>query len=217
MHVSGRHVAEGTRRLRAGAVLVVGLGAVGSAAAMHLGAAGLGRLTLWDPGIVTATDIRRAGQPRARAAAAPLRAALPETRIEVLDGESDVVGALPEHHLLLASSGPWTELGAAALRYGTAVLFCGAQGAVGALTMVRPGGPCLQCLGAPGAAAVGLVPGEGGAAAAVVGALAAAEAVKFILGEGAPLVGRVLRYDSWQARFEEEPFERVPGCPGCAG
>lgn len=217
MYQAGSQVVEGYRRLRAGAVLVAGLGPAGSAAAMHLGAAGVGRLTLWDPGVVAATDRRWAGQPKARVAASPLRAALPETRIDVLDGESDVVGALPEHHLLLASAGPWAELGAAAQRSGTAVLYFGAHGYVGGVTMVRPGGPCLCCLGKGRAAAAGLVQGEGGGAAAVVGALAAAEAIKLILGEGEPLVGRVLRYDSWQARFEEEVYQRVPACFGCAG
>lgn len=217
MYVAGSRLAGGNRRLRAGAVLLAGLGPAGAAAALHLGAAGVGRLTLWDPGVVAAVDLRRAGQPRARVAAGPLRAALPETRIEVLDGESDVAGALPEHHLLLASSGPWAALGAAAQHSGTAVLYLGAHGSVGAVTLVRPAGPCLRCLGSARAAAAGLVPGDGGGAAAVVGALAAAEALKLISGEGALLVGRVLRYDAWQARFEEEGFQQVPGCPGCTG
>ncbi|HYG60475.1 MAG TPA: ThiF family adenylyltransferase, partial [Symbiobacteriaceae bacterium] len=124
---------RGQQKLKAGAILLAGLGAAGSAAAMYLAAAGVGRLTLWDPGVVTAQDLvgaiahdrGRIGWPRARSAAVPLRAIQPGARVEVLDRESDVAGCLPEHHILLLSAGNWAQLDEPALRGGTPVIYCG--------------------------------------------------------------------------------------------
>lgn len=221
---------RGQKKLKGAAVLVAGLGAAGSAAALYLAAAGIGQITLWDPGLVAPGDLggsiahdrSRIGMPRARSAAAPLRAINPDARVEVLDRESDVVGALNAHQVLLTSAGDWASLVPAAMGAGVAALCFGTQGAAGAVGLFRPGEPCPACLGAERARALGLMPEEGGAgavaaAAGVVGVVAATEAIKLILGVGTPLVGRVLTYDGWTARFREEPFGRVPGCRVCGG
>ncbi|MDB4896028.1 MAG: molybdopterin biosynthesis protein, partial [Firmicutes bacterium] len=210
---------RGQRKLKAASVLLAGLGAAGSAAALYLAAAGIGQITLWDPLVVTPQDLAsgiahdrsRIGLPRARSAAVPMRAINPDAQIDVLDRESDVLGAVAAHQLVLASAGDWEALTNAAYKSGAATVLYGAHGASGAAAAFRQGQPCLRCLGAERAQNAGLFPEAGGApaiaaAAGVVGVVAATEAVKLILGTGEPLFGRVLSYDGWRAAFREESF-----------
>ncbi len=221
---------RGQKKLKEAAVLLAGLGAAGSAAALYLAAAGIGRLTLWDPGLVTPQDLAagiahatdRVGLPRARSAAVPVRAINPDAQVEVLDRESDVAGSLPEHHILLAAAGDWDELTVAVRKGGGAAVFYGIHGATGAAMTFRLGTTCPACLGQERSRALGLFP-EGGsgaavpAAAGVIGVMAATEAVKLILGVGSPLFDRVLCYDGWAARFREERAGRLSDCPVCKG
>lgn len=216
---------RGQRKLKGASVLVAGLGASGSAAALYLAAAGIGQITLWDPGLLSPADLQsaiahefsRVGEPRARSAAVPMRAINPDADIRVLDRESDVVGAVPEHQVLVASAGDFEAMVAAALQSGGSAVLCATHGASGAAAAFRQGEPCLNCLGAERGRTLGLYP-EGGApavaaAAGVIGVMAATEAVKIILGTGSPLFGRVLCYDGWNAQFREEYVEK--GCPLC--
>ncbi|HWI66451.1 MAG TPA: ThiF family adenylyltransferase [Symbiobacteriaceae bacterium] len=206
---------RGQKKLKAASVLLAGLGASGSAAALYLAAAGIGRLALWDPGLVTLQDLEggiahdrsRVGLPRARSAAAPLRAIHPDAQVEVLDREADLPGAIPEYDVVLFSSGAWPAAVSQAVYFGV-------HGAAGAVTTVVPGAPCLDCLGADRARSLGLWPDQGAlaAAAGVVGVIAATEAVKLILGVGTPLTGRVLSYDGWECRFTETAFGARTGC-----
>jgi len=91
----------------------------------------------------------------------------------------------------------------------------------GQVTTFHPaaGGPCYRCLYpepppphlAPScqeAGVLGILPG-------VVGTLQATEAIKLILGQGNPLIGRLLTYDSLRMKFGELKLRRDKGCPVC--
>jgi molybdopterin/thiamine biosynthesis adenylyltransferase len=221
---------RGQKKLKSASVLLAGLGASGSAAALYLAAAGIGQITLWDPALVTPHDLEsgiahdrsRIGMPRARSAAAPMRAINPAAVIEVLDREGDVLGSVPAHQVVLASAGDWGALSEATRKSGAPAVLYGAHGASGAVAAFGcgDGQPCFRCLGVDQARAAGLFPEEGvlpaiAAAAGVTGVVAATEAIKLILGAGDPLFGRVLCYDGWRATFREEHFARKPDCPRC--
>jgi molybdopterin/thiamine biosynthesis adenylyltransferase len=49
-----------------------------------------------------------------------------------------------------------------------------------------------------------------------MGLLQATEVVKLILGEGEPLIGRLLMYDALAARFTEVRVRRDRNCPICS-
>jgi hypothetical protein len=49
-----------------------------------------------------------------------------------------------------------------------------------------------------------------------MGLLQATEAVKLIIGEGEPLIGRLMLYDALAATFQEVKVHRDPNCPICS-
>ncbi len=66
----------------------------------------------------------------------------------------------------------------------------------------------------------GLVPNcaEGGVLGVlpgVIGTIQATEALKLLLGQGRPLIGRLLLFDALNMKFREVKLRRVPSCPAC--
>ena len=81
---------EEQERLRRGRVLIVGIGGLGSPAALHLASAGIGTLGLIDFDAVDLSNLHRPiiyrtpdiGRPKATVAAERLRAAYPDVSVE---------------------------------------------------------------------------------------------------------------------------------------
>jgi adenylyltransferase/sulfurtransferase len=80
-------------------------------------------------------------------------------------------------------------------------------------------GPCYRCL-YPEPPPPGLVPScaEGGVLGilpGLVGVIQATETIKMILGQGDPLIGRLLLVDALGMKFRELKLRRNPECPAC--
>jgi sulfur-carrier protein adenylyltransferase/sulfurtransferase len=80
-------------------------------------------------------------------------------------------------------------------------------------------GPCYRCL-YPEPPPPGLVPScaEGGVLGilpGLVGVMQATEVIKLILGQGEPLIGRLLLVDSLNMRFRELKLRKNADCPVC--
>jgi adenylyltransferase/sulfurtransferase len=80
-------------------------------------------------------------------------------------------------------------------------------------------GPCYRCL-YPDPPPPGMVPScaEGGVLGVLpglVGTIQATEAIKFILGVGDSLAGRLLLIDALTMQFRTVHVKRDPGCPAC--
>jgi molybdopterin/thiamine biosynthesis adenylyltransferase len=85
---------------------------------------------------------------------------------------------------------------------------------------VTPGqSPCYRCIfpepppkeaipTCSQAGVIGVLPG-------VLGTLQATEAIKFLLGQGELLSGRLLTYSALRMRFREIPVKKNPKCPIC--
>jgi len=240
----GRHVvlpsvgAVGQGRLARARALVVGLGGLGSPAALYLAAAGVGTLGLADGDVVELANLQRqlafcerdVGRPKAAAAAAacaarngavrllPLPAVSAENARQLLAGYDLVLDCTDSPLARAALSDA-----AAALRL---PLVCGAAlGTEGQVSVLcGAGGPCRRCLWPNALAApAGRCADAGvlGPLVGVVGALQAVEAVKLLArgaGEGGSLEGRLLCYD---ALSSERPFycvalpPRRADCPAC--
>ena len=80
-------------------------------------------------------------------------------------------------------------------------------------------GPCYRCL-FPTPPPPGMVPscsevGVLGVLPGVIGVIQATETIKLIVGQGEPLIGRLVMYDALAMRFREIRIRRDPDCPLC--
>jgi adenylyltransferase/sulfurtransferase len=226
---------EGQERLAAARVLVVGLGGLGSPAAMYLAAAGVGTLGIADFDRVEGHNLQRqilydaesVGLAKVGVAAARLRTVNPFIRVV-----EHPEGVTPHNALALFSDYDvlvdGTDTFRARYMNSDAAALCGkplVHGSVlkfeGQVTVfdTAGGGPCYRCL-YPEPPPAGVIPACGeagvlGALCGVVGSLQALEAIKWIVGEGESLRGRVLVLDGIASRFHAFAVARNPECPVC--
>lgn len=225
---------EGQRRLKAARVLLVGMGGLGSPAALYLAAAGVGTLGLVEFDKVDLTNLQRqvlhgtsqVGKAKLVSAAARLNDLNPHVRLEPFPERltsANAIEVLRDFDLIVDGSDnfPTRYLvndACALLRrplvYGSIFRF---EGQVSVFDVDR--GPCYRCLYSE-PPPPGLVPScaEGGVLGVlpgVIGSLQALEAIKLILGAGEPLIGRLLLFDALRLHFRELQLRKDPDCPLC--
>jgi adenylyltransferase/sulfurtransferase len=224
----------GQERLKAASVLIVGLGGLGSPAALYLTAAGVGRLGLVDCDCVDESNLQRqilhgtssVGMPKVDSARARLRDLNPHVDLQVHGERFGVQNALTlvgAYDVVVDG----TDQFAARYLVNDACVIEGRPNVHGSVhrfegqvsVFATPGGPCYRCL-FPEPPAAGTVPNcvEGGVLGVlpgIVGSLQAAEAIKWIVGIGTPLVGRLLHFDALAMQMHEVAFARDAACPMC--
>jgi adenylyltransferase/sulfurtransferase len=221
-------------RLRRASVLIVGVGALGCAAAEALAAAGVGRLGLVDPDTVERSNLHRqllhrtadVGRPKVESAAEKLAAryetvTLAPVMVRLDDSNADVL--LSGHDCVVdATDGVAIKfvVNDAAVRCGRPLVHGGIVRFLGQLMTILPGrSACYRCLfGAPPEASD--VPscqeaGVLGSLAGTIGLLQAAEAIRYLTGIGTLLTDRLLTYDALAGRWRQVRLRRNPACSAC--
>ena len=225
---------EGQRKLKAARVLLIGAGGLGSPAALYLAAAGVGTLGIVDFDVVDKTNLQRqilhgtdtVGIPKLESARRRVQDLNPNVQVELFETrltsanafdiirEFDVVADgtdnFPTRYLV---NDACVLLGKPNV-YGSIFRFEGQ-----ASVFYAKEGPCYRCLYAEPPPA-GLVPScaEGGVLGVlpgIIGSIQAMETIKFILGRGELLIGRLLLFDALRLKFRELKLERDPDCPVC--
>ncbi len=225
---------KGQRKLLNSKVLVAGAGGLGSPASLYLAAAGVGKLGVIDNDRVDLSNLQRQilhstedlNKPKVESAKETIKKLNPEVGVItynerlspenalevvkdwdfVVDGSDNFPTKFLVNDACVLADVPFSHAGV--LRF------------VGMTTTVLPHkGPCYRCL-TPEAPPPGMIPtcqeaGVLGAVPGVIGAIQASEALKYLLGEGELLVGRVLFFDAIGMRFEEFELQRSPNCPAC--
>jgi adenylyltransferase/sulfurtransferase len=229
----------GQARLKAGRVLIVGAGGLGSPLALYLAAAGVGRIGICDEDRLELSNLQRqiahttesVGQKKVVSAAAAMRRLNPEVTVEALDvrlAAGNVAELIAPYDIIcdgtdnfetrfLLSDGcvaaQKTLVSAAVLRFeGQLSVFKPHEG---------PAHPCYRCL-YPEPPPEGLVPscseaGVLGAVTGVMGTLQATEVLKELLDVGDTLSGRLLIWDALRTEFRTIRLRRDPNCPSCGG
>ena len=237
----GRHLVipevgrAGQEKLRAARVLLVGAGGLGSPAALYLAAAGVGTLGVVEFDTVELSNLQRQilfgesdlGRPKLEAAAERLAEINPHVRIEPHAARFDADNALAlvgAYDLVVDGSDNFPT------RYlvNDACVLSGRPDVWGAVhrfegqasIFAAPGGPCYRCL-FPEPPPPGSVPscaeaGVFGVLPGIVGAIQAAEAIKWITGLGEPLVGRLLLFDALEMSFRTVRLAKADDCPRCS-
>jgi len=225
---------KGQSKLLSSKVLLLGAGGLGSPAALYLAAAGVGTLGLVDADVVDASNLQRqilhntsaVGEPKVDSGERTLTNLNPDVQVvkfeervdssnvERIFADFDVIvdgcDNFPTRYLVNDASVFMSK----PVVHGSIFRF------EGQVTTFWPGhGPCYRCLYpepppahlAPSCAEAGVL----GILPGIIGTLQATEALKILLGQGDPLLGRLVCYDSLRMKFRELKLRRDPSCPAC--
>lgn len=224
----------GQQRLRQAKVLIVGVGGLGSPAAYYLAAAGVGTVGLIDADAVELSNLQRQilhttddiGRPKVISAREKLLSLNPG--INVISYHSrfnaqEATKLVQDYDIIIDGVDNFVTrylINDACVLAGKPFVHGGVLQFAGQVTTVVPGkSPCLRCLfptppddaevlSCAQAGVLGVVPG-------VIGALQANEVLKYILGIGELLCGRILTFDALHARFSTITVAKRLDCPLC--
>jgi len=236
----GRHLImpevgmTGQKKLKAAKILMVGAGGLGSPSGLYLAASGVGEMTIIDPDIVDASNLQRQlfhdtskiGAPKAESAKARIAEINPNVKVNAIQDfltNANVRELVREHDIVVDGTDNFQT------RYmvNDACIFEKKLNVYGSIfrfdgqstVFCDPNGPCYRCL-YPEAPPPGMVPScaEGGVLGilpGIIGVIQATEAIKVIIGQGEPLIGRLLLYDALKMKFRELKIRKDPSCPVC--
>ena len=226
---------DGQRKLKEASVLCVGAGGLGSPLLLYLAAAGVGHIGLVEFDVVDESNLQRQiihgtstlGKSKLESAKARLRDLNP--LIEITGYEEPLTSAnamdIILHYDIVADGTDNFQT-----RYLTndACVMVGKPNVYGSIfrfegqasVFYAKEGPCYRCL-FPEPPPPGLVPScaEGGVLGVlpgVIGTIQATEVVKLIIGQGEPLIGRLLLYDALEMSFTTLKLRKNPDCVICS-
>lgn len=225
---------RGQEALLRAAVLVVGLGGLGSPVALYLAAAGVGALTLVDHDTVDLTNLQRQiihdqdglGTPKAESAARRIAAINPDTRVATINTKlrgADLTAAVMAADVVVDGTdnfGARHAINAICVATRTPLVSGAAirmEGQVAVFDPRRQDSPCYRCLYGD-AADPPLNCAENGVIAplvGIVGSVQAMEALKLLAGVGDSLAGNVLYLDAKRMEWRKLRLARNPGCDVC--
>jgi len=226
---------EGQEKLLASTVLIVGLGGLGSPAALYLAAAGIGTLVLCDHDVVDESNLHRQllhsngdiGAHKTESAAKALHALNPDVQLITLASRLERQQLLEETRaadvVIDASDNFPTRyaLNAACIEAQTPLISGSAIRMTGQVSVFRfdlAPSPCYHCL----------YPDQGdreetcaeagvlGPLTGIIGSIQATEAIKILLDFGQTLHGRVLQIDARTMAWRSSVLKGDPDCPICS-
>jgi len=225
---------EGQTRLKAGRVLCVGAGGLGSPLALYLAAAGVGTLGIVDFDTVDESNLQRqilhgtkdVGRSKLDSAADRLHDVNPHVSVVKHDRQlsaSNALDIVADYDVIVDGTDNFPT------RYlvNDACVLLGKPNVYGSVfrwegqasVFSTDGGPCYRCLFRE-PPPPGLVPNcaEGGVVGVlpgIIGSLQALETIKLLLGIGDTLAGRLLIFDALAMEWREVRLRRNPDCPVC--
>ena len=226
---------EGQLRLTKSKVLIVGLGGLGSPAALYLAAAGVGKLIIADGDELDITNLQRqimfdtqgVGESKAELAEERLAALNPDIEMEVIDqqlAEEELEAYVPEVDLVLDCSDNLETrravnrvclqhrvplVAAAAIRW---------EGHLMVFDFRAPETPCYECLypvGGPEPVLNCSTSGVVGPVLGILGSMQALEALKLLLGIESGINGQLKIFDGKHHQWNSFAIARKDDCPVC--
>ena len=226
---------KGQEKILKAKVLVIGTGGLGAPCDFYLAAAGVGTIGIVDSDNVELNNLQRqilhttesVGRPKVDSGKARLKALNPDVNVVThhlrLDS-GNILGIIKEYDIVVDGSDNFPTrylVNDACVIAKKPLVHAGIFRFDGQIMTIVPGiGPCYRCL-FPEPPPPGAVPScqEGGilgAVAGVLGVLQANEVLKFILGAGQLLAGRLLIFNALDSTFRTVKVPKDKDCPACS-
>ena len=194
---------KGQKKLLNGKVLIIGAGGLGAPAAMYLAAAGVGTIGIVDADEVDLSNLQR--QIIHGTASENIMALIKDYDF-IIDGTDNFPAKFLINDACVMAKKPFSHAGI--------IRFKGQL-----MTYVPDEGPCYRCVfkdpppkdAVPTCKQAGVIGAMGG----VIGSLQAMEAIKYLIGVGDLLTGRLLTFDALKMEFHTVKLPHKKGC-GCA-
>jgi adenylyltransferase/sulfurtransferase len=224
----------GQAKLLDAKVLCIGAGGLGSPAAFYLAAAGVGTLGIVDMDTVDLSNLQRQilhtndriGMPKVESAKLTLQALNPDVKIVEFRerlASDNAMQIFSQFDVIVngCDNFPTRYLANDACVFLKKPLVDGAIWQFEGQTTVfhPPHGPCYRCMfpepPPPGAVPSCAEAGVLGVLPGIVGCFQALEAIKLILGQGKPLYGRLMHFDTLTGDVRTLKLRRDPKCVVC--
>lgn len=225
---------RGQLRLLQGKVLIIGAGGLGSPVALYLAAAGVGTIGIADADVVSISNLQRQvihatpdlGKPKVGSAREKMEAINPDVKV-VTHQEwicaDNIMEIIRDYDFVIDGTDNFAAkflINDACVMAGKPYSHGGVLHFIGQTMTVIPGeSPCYRCIfpepppldAIPTCAQAGVI----GVLPGVIGTIQATEAIKYLLGVGKLLTGRLLVYDAEGLDFYSSPIARQKKCPLC--
>ena len=225
---------KGQQKLLDAKVLIIGAGGLGAPIALYLAAAGIGTIGIADADDVDLSNLQRQvihftpdiGKPKVVSAKEKIEAINPDVKVRTYHewiSAANIMEIIKEYDFVVDGTDNFAAkflINDACVLAGKPYSHGGILQFVGQTITVLPGqSTCYRCIfPAPPpkdaiptcsqAGVIGVLPG-------VIGSIQATETIKFILGKGELLAGRILMYDALDMKFRDVEIKRNPKCPVC--
>ena len=224
----------GQQKLLDATALIIGMGGLGSPAAMYLAAAGVGKLVIVDYDIVEASNLQRQiihmdvsiGTNKVDSAQQTIKALNPGCEVEAINYQVDgdeLKGLIDRVDIVLDCCDNFPtrfEVNRCCVETATPLVSGAAIRMEGQLMSYQPGlnGPCYQCLysevyeNAESCELEGVLAPVVG----VIGTMQALQAMMILTGLGETLVGKLLLFDAGAMEWNQVTLPKSPVCPICS-
>ncbi|MDP2940293.1 MAG: molybdopterin-synthase adenylyltransferase MoeB [Candidatus Omnitrophota bacterium] len=225
---------KGQEKLLKAKVLVIGAGGLGSPSSLYLASAGIGKIGIVDSDNVELNNLQRqivhstkeVGKPKVESAKERLSAINPDVKIvsyKLRLTSENILDIIKDYDIVVDGSDNFPTrylvndacvLSKKPLSHAGIFRFDGQ-----AITIIPKVSACYRCL-FPEPPAPGLVPscqeaGILGVVAGIMGTIQASEVLKYILGIGDLLTGRLLIFNGLDSSFRQVRVTKDPKCPVC--
>lgn len=236
-HLNIPEIGEGGQlRLKKASVLIVGAGGLGSASALYLAAAGVGKIGIVDSDKVELSNLQRQilhdsktiGQYKVNSAQQRLYDLNPNVsvntyKLRVLKGMD--LSIFDEYPIIVDATDNFETryfLNEICVQEGKIFIYGAIFQFFGQMSVFDSSkGPCFRCVfrNEPSAEFAKANQGLGivGALPGTIGTLQAIEVIKLILDIGNPAISRLLLFDGLEMRVQEVITKKDPNCPVCGG
>ncbi|MGA2507511.1 MAG: HesA/MoeB/ThiF family protein [Chitinispirillaceae bacterium] len=226
---------RGQSRLLKGKVLIVGLGALGSPAALYLAAAGVGCLGLADFDVVEHSNLQRqilystddVGRSKVEIAGKRIRDLNSDVKVTMHEKRlcaANISEIVNDYNFVIDGTDSFPSkllINDACVKYSIPFSHAGAVQFIGQTMTILPGvSACLRCIVSttPQAGQTQTCSESGilGPVAGILGTIQAVEAIKYIAGAGTLLQDRVIFIDALSMDFRSIVVHRSLNCPVCS-